>query len=262
MRRIPINAMTPFADSARVVPVAVSSAPTFTALVMMVQQFGRRAVSLIALATVAGLGVVPTQAGAWAAEVQALVSFAHAGEHDRSQPEQPPQPGSATVDFTRMEARWREIMTTLRPSRLIVLCEEFKRDFPISPFRRQVQIIQAEARHALEIQRSVGLSGDLFDDAVGDAGYRDCLVKSLHGDKDAAYRIALAFKDGALGVEASSRRTEQWLRFSAELGNGLASWTLAESYNNIGLMADAARFERRARELGYQPPVRLANRGY
>ncbi|MDO8789129.1 MAG: hypothetical protein Q7J42_13750 [Sulfuritalea sp.] len=261
MRRIPTNAMAPFANSVRAVPVAVSSAPTFAALAM-VRQFGRRVAWLITLATVAGLGVVPTQTGAWAGEVQPFVSFAHDGRHERSQPDQPPQPVAATVDFARMEARWREIQITLRPSRLIVLCEEFKRDFPISPFRRKVQIIQAEARLALDIQRSVGLSGDLFDDAVGDSGYRDCLVKTLHGDKDAAYRIALAFKDGTLGVEASTRRTEQWLRFSAELGNALASWALAESYNNSGLMADAARFEKRALELGYQPPVRLANRGY
>ncbi|TRZ95779.1 MAG: hypothetical protein D4R84_07580 [Rhodocyclaceae bacterium] len=240
MRRIPVNAVAPFVDTARLMPVAVPPAPTFAALAM-VRQFRRKVAWLIALATVAGFGLVPIQTIARAGEVQ---------------------PFAATADIMRMEERWREIQTTLRPSRLIVLCQEFTRDYPISQFLQRVQTIQAGASHALDIQRSVGLSGDFFDDAVGDSGYRDYLLKTLHGDKDAAYRIAVAFKEGALGVVASSRRTEQWLRFSAELGNGVASWELAENYNHSGFMADAARFEKRALELGYQPPVRLANRGY
>jgi hypothetical protein len=43
---------------------------------------------------------------------------------------------------------------------------------------------------------------------------------------------------------------EQWLHISAGLGNGLASWELAEYYNYGGRVADAARFEKRALELG------------
>jgi len=63
-------------------------------------------------------------------------------------------------------------------------------------------------------------------------------------------------------VATNLRRTEQWLRFAAELGNGIASWELAEIYNHGGQLGDAVRFEKKALDLGYRPPPRLATRGY
>jgi len=173
-----------------------------------------------------------------------------------------PQSTAVKNDPTGMEARWQEIQTALRPASLIVLCEQFERDFAASQFAHQVGVIAASARRALEIQRSAGLSGDFFEDAVGDSGYRENLRKAVRGDKDAAYGIALAYKTGAAGVDASPRRMEQWLHFSAELGSGVASWELAEIYNRDGFIADVARFEKKALDLGYQPPPRLPTRGY
>ena len=174
----------------------------------------------------------------------------------------PRQSVSVGNDSTGMESRWQEIQTTLRPASLIVLCEQFERDFAASRFAHQVGVVAASARHALEIQRSAGLSGDFFEDAVGDSGYRENLRKAVRGDKDAAYNIALAYKTGTAGVDASPRRMEQWLHFSAELGSGVASWELAEIYNRDGFIADVARFEKKALDLGYQPPPRLPTRGY
>lgn len=166
------------------------------------------------------------------------------------------------VDATRMDERWQAILETLRPARLIRLCEEFEQDFPGSEFSLQIRVSIAGARQALDSQRSAGLSGDIFEEATGDKGYRDDLAKSLRGDKDAAHRIAIAYRGGSSGVAVNPRRTEQWLRFAAELGNGIASWELAELYNQNGQVGDAARFEKKALDLGYRPPPRLATRGY
>lgn len=162
----------------------------------------------------------------------------------------------------RMDECRQQIQAALQPARLIKLSEECERDFPATQFADQIRGIAAGARRSLDIQRSIGLSGDFFEDSTGDAAYRDNLGKAVRGDKDAAYLIALAYRLGLSGVAASSRRMEQWLRFSAELGSGLASWELAEHYNYGGLVADAARFEKRALELGYRPPFRLPTRGY
>ena len=162
-----------------------------------------------------------------------------------------------TVDPSQVDDRWIAIEATLRPARLIKLCQEFARDFPGSDYDQQVKVRISGAQLALDSQRSAGLSGDLFEESAGDKGYRDDLIKALRGDKDAAHRIALAYRKGSSGVIVNLRRTEQWLRFSAELGNGIASWDLAELYNRAGQIGDAARFEKKAMELGYQPPVRL-----
>ena len=125
-----------------------------------------------------------------------------------------------------------------------------------------MKVSLAGARQALESQRSAGLSGDLFDEVAGDKDYRDDLSKALRGDKDAAHRIAMDYRTGKSGVSVNLRRTEQWLRFSAELGNGIASFELSEIYNQLGQVGDAARFEKKALDLGYRPPPRLATRGY
>lgn len=195
--------------------------------------------------------------------VLAMISSGVACADDRTKVGRTAQkPVAATTHSYKIEKRWQEIQTILRPDKLVVACEEFLRDFPANPYGPKVRVIQAGARQAIEIQRSAGLSGDLFEDSVGDSAYRDNLLKAVRGDKDAAYRIALSYKTGSLGVGISPRRMEQWLRFSAELGSGVASWELAEIYNNSGLVADAARFEKKALDLGYQPPIRLPTRGY
>lgn len=175
-----------------------------------------------------------------------------------------PAKGAAAIgaDPTKTDPRWQAIQVSLRPARLIRLCEDFERDFPGSEYSQQIRVIVAGARQALESQRSAGLSGDLFEETAGDKGYRDDLVKALRGDKDAAHRISIAYRDGTSGVAVNPRRTEQWLRFAAELGNGIASWELSEIYNHSGQLGDAVRFEKKALELGYRPPVRLATRGY
>ncbi|MCX7165092.1 MAG: hypothetical protein NTV11_02315 [Rhodocyclales bacterium] len=174
----------------------------------------------------------------------------------------PPPVVPKKQDAARMEECTHGIQTVMQPARLLRLSEECERDFPASPLGEQSRLVAAGARHALDIQRAIGLSGDFFEDPVGDAAYRDNLVNAVRGDKEAAYRIAVAYKSGGSGVAANPRRTEQWLQFAAELGNGKAAWELAEIYNYGGLVADAARFEKIALDLGYQPPVRLPTRGY
>ena len=166
------------------------------------------------------------------------------------------------VDAALLDKRWQVIQASLRPARLIRLCEQFEKDFPGSEYDQQIRVTIAGARQALESQRSAGLSADLFEETTGDRDFRDDLIKALRGDKDAAHRLALAYRDGKSGVAIQSRRTEQWLRFAAELGNGIASWELSEIYNQSGQVGDAARFEKKALDLGYRPPPRLATRGY
>lgn len=161
-----------------------------------------------------------------------------------------------------IELCWVEIQSVLQPTRLVRLCEECETRFPASEYKEQIRTIASGARRTLEIQRAIGLAGDFFDDPGGDQTFRRNLGQAIRGDSQAAYKIADAFRHGEYGVTASPRRLQQWLRFSAELGNGLASWELAEIYNYEGMVADAVYFERKAIDMGYRPPTRLPTRGY
>lgn len=177
------------------------------------------------------------------------------------------------VDAKKIEERWAIIQQTIKPKALVRLCEEFIRDYPGAEYAQVAEVILVGSRKALDAQRIAALSSDNLEDQAGNADYRDDLVKALRGDKDSAYRIALMYRGGSKlsalvqqessnGLLKNERRAEQWLKFSAELGNGIASWQLAEIYNGTGQQADAAKYERLAIELGYTPPPRLANRGY
>ncbi|MCF8200277.1 MAG: hypothetical protein K9J42_16030 [Sulfuritalea sp.] len=209
-----------------------------------------------------GVGLVIGPVVAWAGDKQTGAPVAAESRSPSPSFDQSLAQSIKTRDALDLFLRWREIQTTALPARLIELCKEFERDFPRSRHVQQIADIVEHARVALEIQRSIGLSNEGFDDAAGDSDYRRNLIRAVNGDKDAAYRIAMAYRIGRSGLTASTRRTEQWLRFSAELGNGQASWKLAETFNNNGLVADAARFEKLALALGYRPPVRLPSRGY
>lgn len=161
-----------------------------------------------------------------------------------------------------MQSRWQDVQVAVGPTKLLKLAEQFERDFPFSAVDQQNQALQVCAKKTLDIARTAGLSSDFFDEMVGDASYKSRLKSAVRGDKEAAYQLALAYQAGSAGVAKNARRAEQWLRFAADLDHAHASWQLAEIYNHEGLIADAARYEKKAADLGYPVPLRLPNRGY
>lgn len=160
-----------------------------------------------------------------------------------------------------MEARWLELQQALQPEIVIRLGEKFQRDYPHGRHRQAGVKILEDARKAFRAQQEARLSTEALDDPAGDGAYRGDLVKALRGDKDAAYRIALMYRQGTHGLTKDSLRSTQWLRVAAELGNGRASWEVANIYNRDGEMAEAARFEAKAVRDGFNIPPRLPNRG-
>lgn len=170
-------------------------------------------------------------------------------------------PGQQQSRDSTMEARWRRVQQTIDPEIVIALSDEFRRDYPISRYRQANQRIRADARKALRAQREARLSTEALDDPAGDVTYRADLVQAMRGDKDAAYRVSLMYRQGSHGLAKNPQRSAQWLRVAAELGNGRASWEVANIYNRDGAMAEAARFEAKAVRDGFRIPPRMPNRG-
>lgn len=174
--------------------------------------------------------------------------------------EQPPArkaPGEASA----METQWRQLQQTLPPEIVIRRSEAFQRDYPHSRHRQANLKIQDGARRALRAQQEARISAEALDDPAGDGAYRGDLIQALRGDKDAAYRVALMYQKGTHGLSKDPLRGTQWLRVAAELGNGRASWEVANIYNRDGEMAEAAKFEAKAARDGFRIPPRLPNRG-
>lgn len=161
----------------------------------------------------------------------------------------------------QMDAQWLELQQALLPEIVIRLGEKFQRDHPHGRHRQAGMKILDDARKVFRAQQEARLSTEALDDPAGDVAYRGDLVKALRGDKEAAYRIALMYRQGTHGLAKDPLRSTQWLRVSAELGNGRASWEVANIYNRDGEMAEAARFEAKAVRDGFVIPPRLPNRG-
>lgn len=170
-----------------------------------------------------------------------------------------PRPAPPAVP-DNLEQRWLELQQGAKPVVLAKLCEDFERDFPASAYGQAAKDICLGAQRALGAQRVARLSSDALEEPAGDADYRIELARAWRGDKAAAGRIAEMYGQGSNGLAPSPRRNEQWLQFAAELGNGSASWKLAEILNLSGQWADAARYERKSAAQGFVPPPRLKSK--
>ena len=212
--------------------------------------------TMLGMAVIASAGLVP-MSDAFAQDARPAAKPA---QPQKTRPK--PVRAAPKPDSSIMQARWQEVESAVGPTRLLKLAEQFERDYPFSAVDQQNQALQVCAKKTLEIARSSGISSDFFDETVGDAGYKTNLKQAIRGNKDSAYGLAQAYHQGSSGVKVNARRSEQWLRFAAELDHAKASWELAEIYNREGLMADAARYEKKAAGLGYPVPPRLPNRGY
>jgi TPR repeat protein len=159
-------------------------------------------------------------------------------------------------------ARWNAVQKERAPSHIVRLARSFKRDFPKSERLKEASELESNATRVAHIQRDAGLTSEFFETTRGDRVFEANLLGAAHGDAEAAYSVATAFREGKSGPPANTRRYEQWLRVASELGHARASWEFAQVVNRSGLVAEAAHYEKRALVLGYQPPPRLSNRDY
>lgn len=138
--------------------------------------------------------------------------------------------------------------------------EGFLQAYPNSRYNAQVRVALAGADDAIGALSSpfVRLSVSAFQTTKGDEFFMTDLRKALRGDKDAAERISLMYRNGHNGISQNLQRGEQWLRYSALLGNAIACYELYRSLAEKG-DPDAEFFGPEAVRLGYRPPKGLCS---
>ena len=161
---------------------------------------------------------------------------------------------------------WDDIQRTLRPKDLRNLCDAFLKAYPLSQFVQWVKVRRQGAQAFIDAKEQpstnapIRITWGALDDKAGSTAYREDLAKAFRGDKDAALRIADAYRDGRAGVAKTDDRYEAWLRLSYELGSGIAAaqlYELAKSDKLSGEGAGSKVWLKRAIERGYSPPKEL-----
>lgn len=159
----------------------------------------------------------------------------------------------------REAADWQQLQGLVWPPDLFRLADQFLGSYPQSKLGGGARVLREGASEAAAILRrnDVRLYRRSFDASAAPSEiYATDLRKAAGGDKDAAARIGRQWATHApSGAEVS--RFEGWMQYAAELGNGIASYELALHYRRVNQPQPAARWEARARALGYTPPTAL-----
>jgi TPR repeat protein len=155
------------------------------------------------------------------------------------------------------DAAYARLADALAPAEVSKAATAFLEAYPRSRYDTQVRVALAGAEDALKAlsSRFVRLSASAFR-STGDPRYLEDIRKAVRGDKDAASRISDMYAQGSNGVATNPQRAEQWLRYSALLGNAIACYTLYRSLADKG-DPDAEFFGPEAIRLGYVPPKGL-----
>jgi Caspase domain len=157
--------------------------------------------------------------------------------------------------------KWKELDAQCWPVDIVRLGKAFLASYPQSALSSKVQLIVQGAQEALSVLRNKEVrlykASFVLPESYSNEQTALELVKAGRGDKDAAVRIARAYR--LLQTEQAMLRFEGWMQYATGLGNGIASYELALYYREAGLALPAAQAEAQAKVLGYVPPRSLGH---
>jgi hypothetical protein len=156
----------------------------------------------------------------------------------------------------REDKAWAAIEQTVVPAERVKLLQAFVSEFKDSRF---AQAARTQLERAIETEAATRRNAVQVDAGIGDTQFREDQKKGLDGDKDAAYRVALMFRDGTNGAPRDDRKMIQWLRHASELKSGIASYALYVYYRDRQMDREAVRYENLAVAQGYTLPMRVAS---
>lgn len=169
----------------------------------------------------------------------------------------PPDPG---ITREVEEALWAKIQQSVWPSEIVRLASAYLEQFPAGPWVQSVQVALDGARESAKQIKPINLGASAFRElAATDEATRRDILRAARGDKDAAKRVGLRYKDAPDGSTEAGRYLA-FLQYASALGNGIASYDVALLYRRRDQGGLAGTYETRAREQGYTPPQSLGSK--
>jgi len=167
-------------------------------------------------------------------------------------PAAPASPSEAALRQELLDACW--------PADIARAADRYVVNFPQGASAAVARVTLDRARLSVRaLDRNVRLYRSDFQTAGLSPAIVDDVRKAALADKDAALRIAKAYREGEAGTSADINRYVGWLQFASALGSGPASYELALHYRKADQPALAAPYEARAEELGFKAPTSLDN---
>lgn len=163
-----------------------------------------------------------------------------------------PAQAAASQPFDQELSLRGELQSALWPADIVRLADEYRRLYPDSSWRPNVDAMRQAAADAMDAlnRRDVTLYRSAFNTAPDADGQTADLRRAALGDKDAALKLARQ----SLRSSDGPTRYVGWLQYAATLGHEAAAYELALHFRRQEQPALASMYESRAIEMGYVPP--------
>lgn len=147
-------------------------------------------------------------------------------------------PGKAASPSTLAEDLKEEdkqaLDETLSPKSLGKRCHALLEKYPNTGYVELLKNLIQNAKGISDLFRDNGWSADSFTESAGDPIFRQAQRQALQKrDRDAAFVVALAYREGKNGAARNESQWERWMMLSALLDNGKAAYDLAEHYKLV-----------------------------
>lgn len=159
------------------------------------------------------------------------------------------QATETTLRQSMQEALW--------PADIVQAAGDYLRSYPDGAWADAARALHERASGTVQVlaRRDVRLFRGAFQAELQPAAVKDDLRKAALGDRDAAVRLAHAYKQS--GGDKAGSRYVGWLQYAASMGHDKAAYELALHFRTQDQPALASQYEARAVALGYVVPTAL-----
>ena len=165
---------------------------------------------------------------------------------------------AAVTDNSETSLR-QSMQEALWPADIVQAAGDYLRQYPQGAWADAARTLYERAAVTARVlsRNDVRLYRSTFQSDLLPADMKADIRKAGLGDREAAVRLAHAYKQAGVSSIQGSSRYIGWLQYAAMLGHDKAAYELAVHFRTQDQPALASKYEARAVALGYVPPAVL-----